>query len=224
MRSSNKYQIALILLLVVSTLLFGVFWFRELFPEYKVYQEAFQKIELFRSSFTGQPPAPFSPGVKQILMMEGKGPEKVDRCVSCHVALEVEDYSPTRIAKDINGEILRDSHGVPIKERNPTYVFYLLRETIDQLRDPDTIASLEKSGDQSAIDERINRAKQLEAISTPKIEGALQMHPLMGKEVRPLEYHPMNEFGCTSCHSGNKLGTYTMGTICYHWRGNGSTK
>ena len=203
MRSSNKYQIALILLLVVSTLLFGVFWFRELFPEYKVYQEAFQKIELFRSSFTGQPPAPFSPGVKQILMMEGKGPEKVDRCVSCHVALEVEDYSPTRIAKDINGEILRDSHGVPIKERNPTYVFYLLRETIDQLRDPDTIASLEKSGDQSAIDERINRAKQLEAISTPKIEGALQMHPLMGKEVRPLEYHPMNEFGCTSCHSGN---------------------
>ena len=44
----NKYQIALILLLVVTTILFGIFWFRELFPEYKIYQEAFQKIEVFR--------------------------------------------------------------------------------------------------------------------------------------------------------------------------------
>jgi len=187
MGSGNKYQIALILLLISTTALFGVFWWRELFPEYKIYQEAFVNIEQFRSSLTGEPPAPFSFGVKQILMKEGKGPEKVDRCISCHVALEVEDFSPTRVAKDINGEILRDAHGFPIKEKNPHYIFDFLREKI---------ADLKRGGN-------LEEANRLEALTTSNIEGALQMHPLMGKELRPLQYHPMNDFGCTNCHSGN---------------------
>ena len=36
------------------------------------------------------------------------------------------------------------------------------------------------------------------------------MHPLIGKETRPFEYHPLEEYGCTSCHNGNGRGLPTL--------------
>ena len=210
MGSGNRYQLALIALLVATTALFGVFWYREIFPEYKIYQEAFVQLENFRSSLNGVPPAPFTEGVKQILMKEGKGPEKVDRCISCHVALDIEDYSPTRLAKDVNGEIRRDSKGFPLKEKNPSYIFTILDETIAQLSDPPTLELLKSQGDLKSYQERVDRSKQLEALKVAHVDHeqyqmdkVLVMHPLMGKETRPFEYHPVNDYGCTSCHGGN---------------------
>lgn len=53
-------------------------------------------------------------------------------------------------------------------------------------------------------------AANLEALKTVKVghqiyemSKVLLMHPLMGKEIRPFEFHPLEEYGCTSCHSGN---------------------
>ena len=41
------------------------------------------------------------------------------------------------------------------------------------------------------------------------ITKVLSMHPLMGNETYPFEYHPMEEYGCTSCHNGNGRGLTT---------------
>jgi len=84
---SDKYQIVLILLGVVATLMFAAFFYRELFPEYRIYQDKYVELEEFRSTYSGEPPPAFSPGVKQIVFeREDKGPPQIDRCISCHVA------------------------------------------------------------------------------------------------------------------------------------------
>ncbi|MFV0340092.1 MAG: hypothetical protein ACK5MA_05610, partial [Parachlamydiaceae bacterium] len=101
MKSDSKYQLVLIGLGLLASLIFGVFFLRELFPEYKLYQNAYVELEEFRSQWTNQPPAPFQVGVKQIVLeREDKGPVTIDRCTTCHVALQIEAYSKTRIAKD----------------------------------------------------------------------------------------------------------------------------
>lgn len=41
------------------------------------------------------------------------------------------------------------------------------------------------------------------------VTKVLAMHPLMGNETRPFEYHPIEEYGCTSCHNGNGRGLVT---------------
>ena len=35
------------------------------------------------------------------------------------------------------------------------------------------------------------------------------MHPLIGNETYPFEFHPIEEYGCTSCHNGNGRGLVT---------------
>lgn len=44
------------------------------------------------------------------------------------------------------------------------------------------------------------KAKHLD---TKEMRMALMAHPLIGAETRPFEYHSMEEYGCTTCHSGN---------------------
>ena len=60
------------------------------------------------------------------------------------------------------------------------------------------------------------RAKILEAIKIAKVgqhvydvTKVLQAHPLIGRETRPFEYHPVDDFGCVSCHGGNGRGLTT---------------
>lgn len=217
LKSEQWYQILLIGLLGAVAALFGVFLLRELFPEYKVYQNAYVAIEEFRSSYTGQEPAPFKKGVKQLVMSKpDKGPETIDRCVSCHVALKLSHFSPTAIAKDINGNPMLDDEGNPQLVPNDEYVWKKVDDRIAELLDPSVMQRLEAEGKSSEISKRQAEAEELAGLKTTEIHGnevdmrnVLAMHPLMGREEFPFEYHPMENFGCTSCHEGNGRGLVT---------------
>src|ERR1700738_4865075 len=95
----QTYQIVLIFLVGVVGALFGIFLYWEIYPQYKVYQHAYVELENFRSTLTHEPAPPFEFGVKQIVLTRPDGgPETIDRCTSCHVALQIASFSPTKIA------------------------------------------------------------------------------------------------------------------------------
>jgi hypothetical protein len=120
---SDLYQISLILLGVIATAFFGVFVYREVFPEYKIYQKDYVALEEFRSTYTHEPPPAFSYGIKQIVLERAdKGPATIDRCISCHVALEFSHFSPTKLV-----------HGEQI--HNEDYVWARLDAKIAELGD-----------------------------------------------------------------------------------------
>lgn len=127
---SEKSQILLIIAGVVVTSLFGVFLYREMFPEYKIYQEDYIALEKFRSTYSHEEIPPFQMGVKQIVLeREDKGPAIIDRCTSCHVALQIPYFSPTKIAYDLNGNIVRDGDGHPLLVPNDDYIWQKLDES-----------------------------------------------------------------------------------------------
>ena len=191
----QRYQLALISLIGLSAALYGIFVYREVFPQYRIYQNRYVEMEEFRAEVTGQRPAVFSGGIKQIVLtQDDNGPEAIDRCTSCHVAMDLEHFSPTRLARDVNGTIVRDAEGYPVKEQNPNYVWDWLDAKIERLKEAGDLAEAEK----------------LEGLKVATVDGlevdmtkALAMHPLIGKEERPFEYHPVSEYGCTVCHGGN---------------------
>lgn len=195
---SDTYQLTLISLGVVATCLFGVFVYREAFPEYKIYQKKYIELEKFRSTYTGEPPPDFSIGVKQIVQFrEDKGPAKVDRCISCHVALTFPHFSPTKIGFDDHGKIIYDENGIPKKVSNPDYVFLKLDEEIFKL----------------ANENKISESNALAALKVATVDDheidmskVLMMHPLIGAETRAFEFHSLDDYGCTVCHNGNGLG------------------
>lgn len=217
MRPSNFYQILLILSGILVAAFFGIFFYREIFPEYKIYQKDYLALEEFRSTYTHEPPPAFSIGIKQIVLeREDKGPPVIDRCTSCHVALQIPYFSPTKIAHDINGNMVRDEKGIPIKIPNEDYVWAKLDEKIKELRDSNVIAQLEKEGNTHEVKDRLKQADAYEALKVAKVGDltydvtkVLAMHPLMGKETRPFEFHPVEEYGCTVCHNGNGRGLTT---------------
>lgn len=206
-------QIVLIVLGGVVSVLLGVFYYRELFPEYKIYQERYVALEEFRSSYTHEPAPPFEYGVKQIVIeREDRGPPVVDRCISCHVALEVPAFSPTRLVKDVAGHVVRDSFGRAAEEPNPEYVWARLDQTIAELRDPEILKRLSPQEQQS----RLQLAEQDASLQWVQVgehhydvKKVLVMHPLIGNETRPFELHPLPEYGCVSCHQGNGQGLTT---------------
>lgn len=218
MRPSNVYQILLILAGLIVTVLFGVFFYRELFPEYKIYQKDYIALEKFRSIYTHEPPPNFPIEIKQIVLeREDKGPPVIDRCTSCHVALQIPYFSPTKIAHDVNGQILHDEKGIPIQVPNEDYIWAKLDQKIQELRDPQVLEQLEKEGDSREAKDRSKQADTYEALKTAKVGDltydvakVLAMHPLMGKETRPFEFHPIEEYGCTVCHNGNGRGLTTQ--------------
>lgn len=195
MMRGNKYQYALILLGFVGTLLFLRFFYNEFFPEYKTYQDDYIALEKFRSTYTGEAPPAFKTGIKQLVMeREDKGPATVDRCITCHVALQLPHFSPTKIQKDINGKIVYNDQGEPVQVANEDYIWSRLDLEVQKLR---------SEGDHSAAD-------KLESLKTATINGktydvtrVLRAHPLMGRETIPFQYHPIEEYGCVSCHNGN---------------------
>lgn len=192
------YQWMLILLGTIATLLFGAFFYREIFPEYRLYQNDYIALEEFRSTYTHEPPPPFKEGIKQILIeREDKGPAVVDRCISCHAALQVEAFSPTRIAKDLNGNTIYDPFGVPVKEENPDFIWKKLDEAIAEEKNPGKKAEMISLKTEEVGDHIYD------------VQKVLIMHPLMGRETRPFEFHPIEEYGCTSCHGGNGNGLVT---------------
>lgn len=187
---SNWYQYTLIITGVIATILFAIFWQRELFPEYKIYQDDYIALEEFRSTYTHEPPPPFQEGIKQIVFeRKDRGPADVERCISCHVALDIPYFSPTKLDKDVNGNLVLDAEGVPIQVPNEDYIWKRLEEA-----DPVKYQQLKtaKVGDYEY-----------------DVTKVLRMHPLLGREIRPFEYHPMNEYGCVSCHNGNGQGLTT---------------
>lgn len=201
MSRGDLYQVSLITLGVAATALLGYFFYREVFPEYKIYQNDYVALEQFRSTYTGEPPPEFKSGVKQIVLLrDDKGPPVIDRCVSCHVALQFEHFSPTKVAYDANGHPEVNSAGIPKQIPNENYVWARLDAKILELR---------KSGNDS-------EALTLEALKIAQVghhvydvSKVLRMHPLMGKESRPFEFHPIDEYGCVSCHNGNGRGLTT---------------
>lgn len=211
------YQITLIAAGAVVTVLFGAFLYREIFPEYKIYQEDYVALEKFRSTYTGEQPPQFSFGVKQIVLERpDKGPPVIDRCVSCHVALDIPYFSPTKIARDINGNIELDLEGKPRQIPNPNYIWTKLDEEIDKLTDPLILENLQKQGQTRVIQQRLDKAEEYKALKTARVGDqtydvtkVLRAHPLIGRETRPFEYHPVQQFGCTSCHNGNGRGLTT---------------
>lgn len=214
---SNHYQIALILLGAIATAFFGVFLYREAFPEYRIYQNDYQALEKFRSSYTHNPPPDFKQGIKQILLeTPDNGPPIIDRCTSCHVALDIPYFSPTKLAYDVNGQMILDDHGIPIKIANEDYIWSKLDQRIAELTDEKVLEQLRSQGDTSAIEERLKEAESLKALKTAQVGDqiydvtkVLAMHPLMGRETRPFEYHPVANYGCTTCHGGNGRGLTT---------------
>lgn len=198
MRRGDAYQYVLISSGVIATALFGAFLYREMFPEYLIYQKDYVELEKFRAQFTGVPPPLFKEGVKQIVIeREDKGPATIDRCTSCHVALQIEDFSPTKIARDINGSIVYDSQGIPKKIDNPDYIWKKLKAAIETEEDPSVKSHLE-----SLLTAEVGEF-------TYDVTKVLAMHPLMGKETRPFEFHPLEDYGCVTCHGGNGRGLVT---------------
>src|SRR5262245_23559384 len=124
MKREDLYQYCLVGCALIVLTSVTLFVYREMFPEYKTYQKAYEKLEAFRSSYTHEKPAPFYKGVKQILInSETEGKETLDRCICCHLATDLPHFSPTKIAHDVNNKIMRDEKGNPILEPNPDYVF-----------------------------------------------------------------------------------------------------
>jgi mono/diheme cytochrome c family protein len=193
MSRGDLYQISLIGLGVAATALLGSFLYREIFPEYKIYQNDYIALEKFRSSYTGEAPPEFKTGVKQIVLLrEDKGPPVIDRCTSCHVALQFEHFSPTKVV------VGKD--GAPQQVPNDDYVWARLDAKILELRQAS----------------KNSEANDLESLKTASVGGhiydvtkVLRMHPLMGAETRPFEFHPIDEYGCVSCHNGNGRGLTT---------------
>lgn len=214
---SNLYQYALIGLGFLATFFFALFWQREIFPEYKIYQEDYVNLEKFRSSYTHEPPPAFRMGVKQLVFeREDKGPPRIDRCVTCHVALQFPHFSPTRLARDINGNIEYDAQGHPIQVPNEDYIWTRLDREIERLLDPKVNEQLSQQGEGWRVKENLKQAESYKALKRAKVgehvydvTKVLRMHPLMGRETRPFEYHPVEEYGCVSCHSGNGRGLTT---------------
>lgn len=214
---SERYQLVLILLGILTTALLGIFFYREFFPEYRIYQDDYIALEKFRSTYTGEPPPLFSAGVKQIVIeREDKGPPIIDRCISCHVALQIPQFSPTKIDHDINGNIVRDADGIPVQVPNEEYIWEKLNAKIEELEDAKVNEQLIANGESSKVSSRRQEADRLRALKTAQVgdhvydvRKVLSMHPLMGKETRPFEYHPVEEYGCTSCHNGNGRGLTT---------------
>ena len=132
-----RYQLALISLACIATMLFAYFVYKEMFPEYKIYQHDYIALENFRSTYTHEPPPKFQVAVKQIVFeREDKGPALIDRCTSCHVAMELTHFSPTKILRDPLGKIERDKEGVPVKVANDLYVWGMLDKKVKDLQDP----------------------------------------------------------------------------------------
>lgn len=214
---SEAYQWALIGLGAIATVMLGVFLYRELFPEYRIYQNDYIALEKFRSSYTHESPPAFQPGVKQIVIeREDHGPPTIDRCISCHVALQFGHFSATKIAHDNNGNILYNTQGIPEQVPNEEYIWGKLDQKIKELRDSKVLEQLRNQGESSLADSRLKEATQLEALKTAQVgehrydvTKVLAMHPLIGKETRPFEFHPLEEYGCVSCHNGNGRGLTT---------------
>ena len=189
----------------------------KIFPEYKIYQNDYIALEEFRSTYTRQPPPSFQTGVKQIVIeREDKGPAIIDRCTSCHVALQIPYFSPTKIAHDLNGNIVRDDNGHPLLIPNEDYIWQKLDEKIANLRDEKVLEQLKNQGQSQEVKQRLDEAAKYEALKTAHVGDqvydvtkALAMHPLMGNETYPFQYHPIEEYGCTSCHNGNGRGLVT---------------
>lgn len=205
----DTYQILLIIIGIIVAALFGAFLMREIFPEYKIYQKDYVALEEFRSTYTNQAVPPFQYGVKQIVLeREDNGPPVVDRCISCHVALQIPYFSPTKISHDEKGNTIL----VP----NDDYIWNKLDKKISDLRDKKVLEHLETQGEKREIKQRLELADRYEALKTAHIgeytydvTKVLAMHPLIGDETYPFETHPMEEYGCTSCHSGNGRGLTT---------------
>lgn len=214
---SERYQIALITFGVLATALFSYFLYKEIFPEYKIYQDDYVALEKFRSDDTNEPPPDFHVGVKQIVFeRQDNGPAKIDRCTSCHVAVQLPHFSPTKIAFDVNGNIVRSVDGTPLHIPNEDYVWAKLDKKIAELKDEKVNEQLTQEGQTAKVKARLQQAQEYEALKTAKVghqiydvTKVLAMHPLIGKETRPFEFHPLDEYGCTSCHSGNGRGLTT---------------
>ena len=211
------YQILLIISGLIVTSLYGVFLYREVFPEYKIYQKDYAALEEFRSSYTNEAAPPFQYGIKQIVIeREDKGPQVIDRCISCHVALQIPYFSPTKIAHDSNGKIVLDKEGRPLQVPNENFIWQKLDLKIAELRDEKVLEHLKSQGLESEAIDRLKQAAQYEALKTVHVgeyvydvTKVLSMHPLMGAETYPFEFHPVEEYGCTSCHNGNGRGLVT---------------
>ncbi|MCB1118673.1 MAG: c-type cytochrome, partial [Chlamydiia bacterium] len=74
---------------------------------------------------------------------------------------------------------MRDDLGNPIQVPNGEYLWDVLEK-----KDPEKYA-------------------QLRWKNSYDMKKLMKMHPLIGKELRPFELHPVDENGCTVCHSGN---------------------
>ena len=212
-RRADLAQIVLIVAGCLVTALFAVFLHREIFPEYKIYQHDYLALEEFRSSYTHQPVPLFKIGIKQLVMeKENRGPPVINRCTSCHVALEVPYFSPTKVARDSNGVVVKGLNGWPQLVPNEDYIWAKLDQAIAALRDSESNAHL-PAGETKA---RLAQAEAYAALKTAQVgehlydvQKVLVMHPLIGKETRPFEFHPIEEHGCISCHNGNGRGLVT---------------
>ncbi len=217
MRSEFYYQSLLIFLGIIASIFFAVFVYREIYPEYKIFQNDYIALEEFRSTYTGEAPPDFQVGVKQILIeKEDKGPPIIDRCISCHVALQFPHFSPTKIEKDINGNVVFDAEGIPVKVPNADYLWAKLDQKIAELSDAKVNEQLKQQGETAKVRERIAEAEKLKSLKTADVGDVaydvtkvLAMHPLIGRETRPFEFHPIDEYGCVACHNGNGRGLTT---------------
>lgn len=215
-RSRFTYQWTLIALSLISAALIGLFVLREVFPEYMVYQKGYVRLEKFLADKEGRNPPPFKSRIKQIVIKNEAGPETIDRCVSCHVALDVPHFSPTRVVRNSQGQVIVDADGKALLEENPEYIFAQIEEELAALKDPKKLKQLQdKSEDQelARIEERVQFLESLLKVDwdgrSIDLRNVLQMHPLIGKETRPFELHPIAEYGCVVCHNGNGSGLVT---------------
>ena len=207
----NSYQIALIALSVCIIVFFAAFAYFEVFPDYKKYQRTYVKLEEYRSLETGAPVPEFKYGIKQVLIPnDHNGPEEVDRCMSCHVPINLPHFSPLQVKRDVNGKVMFGLSGKPITEENPDFIWGKIEKRVRALRDPKLIKKLEEEGNHKLLRQQKEEVEQLDDLRWQKIGGVqvdmskvLVAHPLIGSETQVFDLHSIEEYGCTKCHSGN---------------------
>ena len=106
---SDWYQYSLIFLGVIGTAFFSVFFYREVFPEYKIYQEDYIALEKFRSSYTHESPPQFQVGVKQILIERERDETKMG-----HDLFEIDYRDAKHYHLIINSGLLTVDEEIPV--------------------------------------------------------------------------------------------------------------
>ncbi|MCH8964619.1 MAG: c-type cytochrome [Planctomycetes bacterium] len=159
-------------------------------------------------------------GVKSKLnFLEGY---KVDRCTTCHVVIDDENFSQQNLAAQferaipaLNEALARSggSSNAPTITMPEPPVIYGLRP--DQLKGRvaeywEQVSREDREAYFAQLQAGVNAYLDHEGLPTIDLEQPLQAHPDLNLFLSTGSPHPINQMGCTVCHEGNGMETDFM--------------